>query len=287
MVIFGCMKWQSFHHPDLSLPVIRRKAGEELVSLLGGVAAMVLSRGASEIYAHCYPNRTAYHNSISRLKKKGLIIQSKTDGSMPELYLTREGKELLPPCFDPERYWDKKWNRWWYILMFDVPERDRAYRDTLRAFLKRERFGCLQRSVWVTPRDVRPEYDDLDRAAAVDSIAYLFEARTVLGYGNQSVVEGAWNFDRIHEVHQRYLSFAASNFSLLQDGDHTDGDLVELLRLEDQAYCQAMSIDPLLPSELLPDGYLGRQVYARHKELQRGIAGRLQKNRDYRKNSRS
>ena len=269
------MQWATFHHPDIALPVVRRKAGEELLSLLGGVAAMVLSRGASEIYGHCYPNRDAYNNSISRLKKKGLVIQSKTDGSMPGLRLTQDGKGRLPPYFDPHRFWDKKWNKWWYILMFDVPEKDRAYRDTLRAFLKRERFGCLQRSVWVTPRDVRSEYDDLNRAAAVDTVAFLFEARTVLGYGNQSVVQEAWDFGRIQEIQQRFISFTDSNLELLDAGGHTDGELVELLRLEDHAYCQAMSMDPLLPSVLLPDGYAGYEAFARHGEIQRRIAACL------------
>ncbi len=258
------------------MPVVRRKAGEELVSLVGGIAAVVLSRGASEIYGHCYPNRKAYYASVSRLKKKGLVVQSKTDGSMPTLRLTDDGRSRLPPCFDPHRFWDRKWNKWWYLLMFDVPEKDRAYRDVFRKFLKKERLGCLQRSVWVTPRDIRPEYDDLDRAAAVDSVAYLFESRTVLGYGNQSVVQEAWNYDRIGELHEQYIEFANENLLLLEEGVHSDEELVQLLRMEGLAYCQAMDTDPLLPSELLPDKYLGKRAYARRQQVLKAIASNFQ-----------
>jgi hypothetical protein len=64
------MIWKSFHHPDISLPVIRRHAGDELVTLLAGTAELVLSRGLSTIYRNCYPNLRAFNASVSRLKKE-------------------------------------------------------------------------------------------------------------------------------------------------------------------------------------------------------------------------
>ncbi|MDF7822871.1 PaaX family transcriptional regulator C-terminal domain-containing protein [Pontiellaceae bacterium B12227] len=260
------MNWKAFHHPDISMPVVRRKASEELLTLLEGMGATVLSPGA-EIYGHCYPSHRAFRASLSRLRDKGMVVTPKTDGSMPSLLLSPEGKKHVPDYYNPTRFWSKPWNKWWYILMFDVPEKDRSYRDTLRNFLKTERFGYLQRSVWVSPRDVRPVYDDLDRAAAVDSVAFLFEAKTVLGHGNQSVVSEAWNFDRINEIQQVYIDSANENLSLLQRADPPVSELVKLLRMENQAYAQAMSIDPLLPEELHPDHYAGPRVFELRREL--------------------
>ena len=261
------MKWEPFHHPDISLPVIRRKVGDELVTLLSGTAAMALPRGASEIYGNCYPNDRAYRASVARLKKKGLVATRKTGGRFPELRLTPEGEAALPAYCTPEKQWRKPWNRWWYILMFDVPETQRHYRNTLRAFLKRMRFGCLQKSVWVTPRDVRPEYDDLDRAAAVDNIAFLFEARTVLGYGNQSVVQEAWNMEHLNRIQEHYLAWAERQLETLHEGEHSTDELVQLLRLENLAYAQAMETDPLLPEELHPNAYRGPAVYRFHRRI--------------------
>ncbi|VGO13830.1 hypothetical protein PDESU_02387 [Pontiella desulfatans] len=261
------MKWETLHHPDISLPVIRRKVGEELVTLLDQTAGMVLSAGACDFYGHCYPSRKAFHASVNRLRKKGLLIAPHTDGTLPELRLTDEAESLVPVYYWPDKLWSKPWNRWWYVLMFDVPERERLYRDQLREFLKRLRFGCLQQSVWVTPRDVRPEYDDLDHAANVDSIAHLFEARTVLGHGNQSVVREAWNFDRLKSFHTQYLAAADKNLSLLLAGNHGHADLIQLLRMDNLAYSQAMVTDPLLPDELLPSGYLGKEVWDRHQRI--------------------
>ncbi len=261
------MNWKRFHHPDISLPIIRRRAGEELLTLLAGTSELVLSGGRSTLYKGCYPNTRAYDSGISRLQKMGLIATQKGDGSLPSLKLTSAAKNKLPPYLQPNKFWNKRWGKLWYILMFDVPEKDRPYRDTLRNFLKQRHFGCLQRSVWVTPWDVRAEYDDLNRTACVDSIAFLFEARTVLGFGNQSVVREAWKFNRINEIQQLYIGFANENLTRLKESSCSESELVQLLRIDNLAYAQAMSIDPLLPEELHPEDYDGPRVAQLHLEI--------------------
>ncbi|VGO14918.1 hypothetical protein PDESU_03488 [Pontiella desulfatans] len=270
------MKWEPFHHPDLSLPVVRRKVGQELATLLKDTGAMILSKGASDFYGHCYPNQEAFRKSIARLRKQGLVVTPHTDGTMPGLELTPEGEARLPAYYKPDKLWSKPWNHWWYVLVFDIPEKDRDYRNKLRAFLKTLRMGCLQQSVWITPRDIRPEYDDLDHAAAVDSIAHLFESKTVLGHGNQSVVLEAWDFDALQEIQNHYLAYAEKNLSLLEGNRFSPAELMQLLRMDNLAYSQAMTNDPLLPNELLPESYTGKQVFARHQALGKRIAEQIE-----------
>ncbi|VGO17603.1 hypothetical protein PDESU_06202 [Pontiella desulfatans] len=269
------MNWDTFHHPDVSLPVIRRRTRDELIILLSETAAFFLSRGASDLYGHCYPNQRAYHSSVARLKKSGLVAHLHRDGSLPSLRLTDDGKAAIPDYYRPREFWETRWNKRWYVLMFDVPERERAYRDHLRSFLKQRHFGCLQKSVWVTPRDVRPEYDDLERAAAVDSVAFLFEAQTVLGHGAQSVVRHAWNFDQLEALQGEYIRFVDRNLEKL--GSHAGGEaeLVQLLRMDNLAYSQAMALDPLLPEELHPAGYCGKEAFAKHNQLVQATASLL------------
>jgi len=269
------MKWKSFHHPDISLPIIRRRAGEELIALLAGTSELLLSGGRNTLYKGCYPNTHAYVSGVSRLRKMGLIATQKTAGSLPALKLTPAAKKKLPPYLHPHKFWNKRWGKLWYILMFDVPEKDRSYRDTLRSFLKQRRFGCLQRSVWVTPWDVRAEYDDLNRTACVDSVAFLFEARTVLGFGNQSVVREAWGFNHVNKVQHLYIEFANENLIRMDQESCSGNELVQLLRMDNLAYAQAMSIDPLLPEELHPENYKGPRVALLHDELSRRISEKL------------
>ena len=265
------MDWKTFHHPNICLPVIRRKTADELLTLLAGTAELVLSHGASCIYSHCYPSTTLYNAAVHRLEKNGLLAQRSTTGALPSLTLTPTAKKRIPDYFDPERLWSKRWNKWWYILMFDVPEAQRQYRDQLRAFLKKKKFGCLQKSVWVTPIDVRPDYDDLDKGAAVDSVAFLFEAQTVLGYGDQSVVKEAWNFRLIHEIQDLYIQFTSENLRTLHACTFNNEELLQLLRVDNHAYSQAMALDPLLPRELHSADYVGEKAFALHQKLVRKI----------------
>ena len=49
--------------------------------------------------------------------------------------------------FKKSKDWDKKWR----IVLFDIPEKDRAFRDILRGHLRELKFFKLQHSVFVSP----------------------------------------------------------------------------------------------------------------------------------------
>lgn len=269
------MEWKSFHHPDWSLPVVRRRVSEKWMDFLLDVGEALASNGRSLVWNKTYPNLSAYHNSMSRLRKAGLIVRSDNDGKLPLLRLSTDGRARLPDYLQPERFWDMHWKGIWYMLIFDVPERERHYRDTLRRFLKKMRMGCLQKSVWITPRDIRPEYDDLETAASIHTVSYLLETRTVLHRETQELVQDAWNFSWLRELHSHYLSVYEKNLQMLENGTQTVEELILLLHQEAEAYAQCMQSDPLLPAPLLPKDYLGRKVYELHGKTRTAIAHKL------------
>ncbi|MBN1270513.1 MAG: hypothetical protein JXB04_13065 [Kiritimatiellae bacterium] len=147
--------------------------------------------------------------------------------------------------------------------------------NVLRGFLTRLRMGWLHRSVWVTPRDIRPDYDDLVRGAAVGRYAFLLEAETVLGQSSLEIVENAWDMDRLQQVQHWYHQVFAENLERLRTDDVPEEELVELARDEMSAYLSAMQEDPLLPRALCPPGYRGEAAYKLHKAFAREIARRL------------
>lgn len=271
------MKWESFHHPDWSLPVVRRRMQEEWIDLLQDLAELLRTAGRSHLWQHTYPNLRAYHNSMSRLRKAGLVIKHTETANLPRLELTDAGKARLPVYHDPEKLWNTSWSGIWYMLVFDVPEDERHYRDQLRAFLKQMRMGCLQKSVWITPRDIRPEYDDLGRAANLDAVSYLLESRTVLHREVSEMVDASWHWEWINTLQHRYLSVYNRNLELLETLDHDADALMILLKEDSEAYIQCMLPDPLLPNALLPVDYSGKAVYALHKTLRKRVAHHLHK----------
>ncbi len=132
--------------------------------------------------------------------------------------------------------------------------------------------GCLQQSVWVSPLDIRPVYADLQTTLNVDSVAYLFEARTVLGRSSQSIVRDAWDFARLAEGHEQFIHAAEETMDDLLCGRVSAPDAARLVRLELAHYLSVMDRDPLLPRSLLPSDYRGMDVYDIHKKLTKLLA---------------
>ncbi len=269
------INWKEFHHPDWSLPVVKRRLSEEWIDLLNDVGEILATNGRSLIWNNTYPNETAFRSAMSRLRKSGVLIERQRDGSLPSLQLTEQGRSKLPAYHHPEKLWNTKWNGIWYVLIFDVPEKERAYRDTLRRILKRLRMGCLQKSVWVTPRDIRPEYDDLEQAANIHAVSYLLESRTVLHRETAEIVDASWDFDGLQRLHERYLTVFNENLKLMKNTSPGEASLLNLLYSEAEAYVQCMRTDPLLPNALLPKEYLGKQVYKLHQQFRKSIATAL------------
>jgi len=94
-------------------------------------------------------HRTIYE-SRERLIKKGLI---KRDGKY--LSLTKNGQETIDRLekFDYKIEKPKKWDNKWRIVIFDIKEYKRGYRDNLRRVLAQIGFLKLQNSVWAYPYD--------------------------------------------------------------------------------------------------------------------------------------
>lgn len=133
-----------------------------MVVLLGGVA-LGLS-GSPRKYFDTFNkikkswkniDRRTFNNSIKRLSQEKLIEERRmSDGSF-NLILTKKGKDealklsLMGDVinFRKPKTWDKKWR----IVIFDIPEKDREFRDILRNHLFTLEFYKLQQSVFVSP----------------------------------------------------------------------------------------------------------------------------------------
>ncbi len=88
--------------------------------------------------------------SRERLVRQGLL---RYENKLLRLTLKGEGAlQLLEAqdfAFKKPRRWDGKWR----VLIFDIPERQRAVRDRIRITLFKIGFVRLQQSVWMYPYD--------------------------------------------------------------------------------------------------------------------------------------
>ena len=100
-------------------------------------------------------DQRSFNRSIRRLTEQKLVEEKLlSDGSF-RLLLTKEGvrQAQVQSLFGKSIRFEnpKKWDGKWRIVMFDIPEENRSFRDILREHLRELKFYKLQHSVFLSP----------------------------------------------------------------------------------------------------------------------------------------
>ncbi|MBI2595259.1 hypothetical protein HYW46_00810 [Candidatus Daviesbacteria bacterium] len=93
--------------------------------------------------------KSGFAKAIARLKAGELVEKVKVDNQMI-VKLTNVGEQFLFDNNLKDDGWDEKWR----IVIFDIPEQKRIIRNLFRRNLKKWGFKPLQKSVWISKRDV-------------------------------------------------------------------------------------------------------------------------------------
>lgn len=118
-----------------------------------------------------------FRTALGRLKKKGLIKFTDQD----RFTLTEGGKGILLKFeIDKIKLADfnaKEWDGNWRVLIFDIPEVNRAARDVFRNKIQELGFYTLQKSVYVTPRPCERKISELAKMLKINKEVHVLEAR--------------------------------------------------------------------------------------------------------------
>lgn len=103
-------------------------------------------------YVYGTPNLDRYqlYHIVHRLTKKGWVETYKNEGKIL-IKLTNKGKNQLAI---EKALKEKKWDGYFRVVIFDVPEKYRKVRNVFRHRLKEWGFVALQKSVWVNKQDL-------------------------------------------------------------------------------------------------------------------------------------
>lgn len=110
-------------------------------------------------------NKQSFENSIQGLvnqkllrqkytKNKGFVLELTPAGKIQAKKLTILGNTIK---FKHPKRWDKKWR----LVIFDIPEKNRVFRNILRSHLKNLDFKKLQHSVFVSPHPFEKSVQEL------------------------------------------------------------------------------------------------------------------------------
>lgn len=108
-----------------------------------------------------YP-RKKLSSAFYVLKKQG-CIKIERRGSQIYIFLTKEGKKkagwLQIDALKIKK--PKKWDRKWRLVIFDISQLKKFFREAFRGKLKELGFYLLQKSIWIIPYDCRNEIEIL------------------------------------------------------------------------------------------------------------------------------
>ncbi len=135
-------------------------------------------------------NLNIFRRSIKRLSDEKLVEEKYlSDGSI-KLLLTEKGRKqakrisLLGKSIKFRR--PKSWDRKWRLVVFDIPEKDRLFRDILRDHLKALKFYKLQHSVFISPYPFEKEILELIKIYAAEPYVRVITATRV---DNENVIK--------------------------------------------------------------------------------------------------
>jgi phenylacetic acid degradation operon negative regulatory protein len=200
----------------------------------------------------------AVRSAISRLKRRGILEAQRQEGSAgyqlsaEALAILREGDARI---FRQRR---ATLADGWLLAVFSVPEAERQRRHVLRSELTRLGFGMVAPGVWIVPAHPHDATAETLRRLGLDPYADLFHADH-LAFGDPAgKIRRWWDLD---ELESRYEAFMRAYQPILarlkRVGPGTDAEaFAQYVRVLTD-WRQLPYLDPGLPAELLPEGWVG------------------------------
>ncbi|MEU6579070.1 PaaX family transcriptional regulator C-terminal domain-containing protein [Streptomyces sp. NPDC046805] len=196
----------------------------------------------------------------ARMRKEGWL-ESRKDGRETVYALTGAAWELLDEgrarIFHRAR---GPWDGQWHMVVYSVPETERALREQVRKKLAWFGFGPLSSAIWLSPHDRTDEV----LAAFEGSPAIrldTFRSRSSGLESDRDIASRAWDLKALDQDYAELLETYRPRLSRYRNGALTAQEgLVERMRLIHD-YRLFPFRDPDLPPELLPAGWHGRLAH--------------------------
>jgi phenylacetic acid degradation operon negative regulatory protein len=192
----------------------------------------------------CPDNHT--YEAISRLiteLKKNKLITSKNG----KFFTTKKGINSLDWLIEtkPSQKWDRKWR----AVIFDIPEKRRKDRESLRRKLMENNFIQIQKSVYLSPYPFLGEFKKLAKKTKLR--AYLKFIEIVKIDKEKELVYQSFHLDQVEDKYKRLLSIIKL---VKQKKIKIKNNWLNL------AFFKIKSNEPKIPSKLLPKGWIGKRV---------------------------
>jgi phenylacetic acid degradation operon negative regulatory protein len=156
------------------------------------------------------------------------------------------------------------WDGTWHLIAFAVPEHNRAARDTLRNYLLYLGATPIHGGLYVSANPIERSVEAQARHLGVrDSLILLTSTDLRVGPHDdpRTLAAELWPLEEIADRHRQLTAYAESCLAELDEGAEPSGAqrLALAMQLATE-FSRALTPDPLLPPELLPQPWPGSRA---------------------------
>jgi len=219
----------------------------------------------------------ATRSSVSRLKRRGVILSERHRGSAgyalagSTLEVLAEGDVRI---FERRRATVEDG---WILVVFSVPESERDKRHSLRASLTRLGFGTAAPGVWVAPGNLESETRHTVERRGLSSYVDLFRGEYAAFCDPRDKVREWWDLDELSGLYADFLHrYRPVLYRATSEGiDPKDAYQIYVPMLTH--WRRLPYRDPGLPLSLLPPGWIGESAAVLFGELNQVLSPLAQK----------
>ena len=160
--------------------------------------------------------------------------------------LTGAGKKELFRLYPVLEIDQEKWDGFWRVIIFDIPESKRSSRDSLRKEILKQGFGRLQNSTYISPYEFSKSFMNFLQVKGLVGSVLLMEAKQK-HLGNPKMLAGkVWELGDIQKEYLSVIERLSTRFGISDKRKRE-----EFLKKIYSKYLKTVIKDPFLPKELL------------------------------------
>jgi phenylacetic acid degradation operon negative regulatory protein len=209
---------------------------------------------------------------LSRMSKHG-VFRVRRAGRCSYYSLSEKGLKWMEQgrvrAFEVEH---KQWDGKWRLVVYNIPERQRALRDKLRVKLHSLGFAKLSTSLWIAPHDIRTEINEYLKDRGMVRYVETFVAEYTGVRHPREFAPLVWSIKDLAKKYAVFVDKCSSVYAAFKRAEKTGGesDLTECFA---QRFCMTAEYvalrleDPMLPLELLPENWVGLRAQKLHDTL--------------------
>jgi phenylacetic acid degradation operon negative regulatory protein len=177
--------------------------------------------------------------------------------------ITEKGLAELALSFPYVRFTIFPWDGLYRIITYEIPEKKRKLRDSLRREISGWGLGPWHRSFWLTPHPVTSALKELVKTNS-DYAPYVqaFEGQPVVGELSV-LMEKVWN---VRAVEASYRQAFKSWHQFLSDQTLSNEEKMQKIV---NSYIEVLKTDPGLPGELVGKTWIGSEAWSIFREMRR------------------